>query len=119
MFWLIAVAPWLVLALAALAIEWRPTRGWALWLTQGEGHPVEQATFVCLALAALIGPAALLSGAAVPMLFHRQRGAEVGRHGRPESGDVAGALYSAHTAGGLLGVVIGGYARRITRAGAR
>jgi len=57
-----------------------------------------------LAFAIVIGPAAVLSGAVLPLLFH---------HLRRETGDlgaIAGRLYSWNTVGSLLGALIGGYA---------
>ncbi len=51
-----------------------------------------------------IGPAVILSGAILPLLFHALRG-EAG-----ELGDVAGRLYSWNTVGSLLGALLGGYA---------
>jgi hypothetical protein len=53
---------------------------------------------------AAIGPAVVLSGAALPLLFH---------HLRRESSDlglVAGRLYSWNTVGSLCGALLGGYA---------
>jgi spermidine synthase len=64
--------------------------------------PFHLSTF--LAFAAVIGPAAILSGAVLPLLFH---------HLRRETGDlgaIAGRLYSWNTVGSLLGALIGGYA---------
>ncbi len=56
-----------------------------------------------LLLAALIGPPVLLSGAALPLLFHHMR-RRVGH-----LGDLAGTLYSWNTVGSLLGALLGGY----------
>jgi spermidine synthase len=61
-----------------------------------------QAT-IFLALLLMIGPAVVLSGASLPLLFHQLRG-QVG-----DLGSVAGRLYSWNTAGSLLGAVLGGY----------
>ncbi len=56
------------------------------------------------AFAVVIGPAAILSGAVLPLLFHQLR-REVG-----DLGATAGRLYSWNTLGSLLGALIGGYA---------
>jgi spermidine synthase len=64
--------------------------------------PFQLSTF--LAFAALIGPAAILSGAVLPLLFHHLRRQLGGL------GAVAGSLYSWNTLGSLLGALIGGYA---------
>jgi spermidine synthase len=53
---------------------------------------------------ALIGPAVILSGASLPLLFHHMR-REV-----THLGDLAGYLYSWNTVGSLLGALVGGYA---------
>src|SRR5262249_41364950 len=52
----------------------------------------------------VLGPAVILSGATLPLLFHTLR-REVG-----ELGSQARRLYSMNTVGALLGAVIGGYA---------
>jgi spermidine synthase len=64
--------------------------------------PFQLSTF--LAFAVLIGPAAVLSGAVLPLLFHQLR-RQLG-----DLGAVAGRLYSWNTLGSLLGALIGGYA---------
>lgn len=51
----------------------------------------------------VIGPAAVLSGATLPLLFHHLR------HYVSDLGAVAGRLYSWNTVGSVLGAVIGGY----------
>ena len=51
-----------------------------------------------------IGPAVILSGAVLPLLFHALRH-EVG-----DLGAVAGRLYSWNTVGSLVGALLGGYA---------
>ncbi len=56
------------------------------------------------ALLAAIGPAVVLSGATLPLLFHHLR-RELG-----ELGDLAGRLYSSNTIGSLVGALVGGYA---------
>jgi spermidine synthase len=53
---------------------------------------------------AAIGPAVLLSGTVLPLIFHALR-REAG-----DLGDVAGRLYSWNTIGSLLGALLGGYA---------
>jgi spermidine synthase len=58
---------------------------------------------VFLALLAVIGPAVVLSGAILPLVFH---------HLRREQGDLgarAGALYGWNTTGSLAGALLGGY----------
>jgi spermidine synthase len=65
-------------------------------------YPYQAAVF--LGILVLIGPAVMLSGAALPLLFHRLR-REVG-----DLGSQAGRLYSINTVGSLLGALIGGYA---------
>ena len=55
-------------------------------------------------IAALVGPAAVFSGATLPLVFHELRD----RFG--ELGAAAGSLYSWNTVGSLLGAVLGGYA---------
>jgi spermidine synthase len=59
---------------------------------------------VFAALLGAIGPAALFSGASLPLLFDRLRSA------RPDLGGVAGRLYAWNTLGSVLGALIGGYA---------
>ncbi len=56
-----------------------------------------------LGLGVAIGPAVVLSGASLPLLFHQLR-REVG-----ELGAAAGRLYSWNTVGSLLGALLGGY----------
>ena len=56
-----------------------------------------------VALLCLIGPAVILSGATLPLLFHRLRDQAA------DLGAVAGRLYSWNTAGSLFGAVLGGY----------
>lgn len=58
---------------------------------------------VFVALLCLIGPAVILSGATLPLLFHRLRDQAA------DLGAVAGRLYSWNTAGSLFGAVLGGY----------
>jgi spermidine synthase len=65
-------------------------------------HPYMLLCF--LALLAVVGPAALVSGATLPLLFHDLRG-RFGHLGR-----MAGALYSWNTVGSLTGALLGGYA---------
>jgi spermidine synthase len=60
-------------------------------------------TAVLLAVLAVIGPPAALSGASLPLLFDALR-REMG-----DLGDRAGRLYSQNTVGSLLGALIGGY----------
>jgi len=57
-----------------------------------------------LAVVAVVGLPVLLSGAALPLLFHQLR-REVGDLGR-----MAGRLYSWNTVGSLAGSLLGGYA---------
>jgi predicted membrane-bound spermidine synthase len=64
-------------------------------------HPFHLAAFA--SLFALIGPAVVLSGATLPLIFHRIRD-RVG-----ELGAAAGSLYAWNTLGSLLGALIGGY----------
>jgi len=64
-------------------------------------HPFHLAAFG--ALLAVLGLPVGLSGATLPLLFHRLRH-EVG-----DLGAVAGRLYSWNTAGNLLGALLGGY----------
>jgi len=56
-----------------------------------------------LLVVAAVGLPVLLSGAALPLLFHHLR-REVGH-----LGDLAGKLYSWNTVGSLLGALLGGY----------
>src|SRR5262249_55141747 len=65
-------------------------------------YPFYGAAFAWLLL--LIGPAVVLSGATLPLLFHTLR-REFG-----DLGSQARRLYSMNTAGSLLGALIGGYA---------
>lgn len=60
--------------------------------------------FLFLSVLAVIGLPVLLSGAALPLLFHHMR-RQVGH-----LGDLAGSLYSWNTVGSLLGALLGGYA---------
>ena len=59
---------------------------------------------VFLGVLAVIGPAVVLSGALLPLLFHQLR-RELG-----DLGANAGKLYSWNTLGSLLGALLGGYA---------
>ena len=59
---------------------------------------------VFLSILIAIGPAVVLSGATLPLLFHHLR-RKVG-----DLGSVAGRLYSWNTLGSLLGALLGGYA---------
>src|SRR6185503_21135047 len=52
----------------------------------------------------VVGPAVVLAGAVLPLLFHTLR-REVG-----DLGSQAGRLYSVNTIGSLLGALLGGYA---------
>lgn len=60
--------------------------------------------FILLFLLLAIGLPVILSGAALPLLFHHMR-RQVGH-----LGDLAGYLYSWNTLGSLLGALLGGYA---------
>jgi len=64
-------------------------------------YPYYLAAFVVVLV--VIGPAVVLSGATLPLLFHALR-REVG-----DLGAQAGRLYSANTVGSLLGALVGGY----------
>jgi spermidine synthase len=64
-------------------------------------YPYYLAAFGVLLL--VIGPAAVLSGAMLPLIFHALR-REIG-----DLGAQAGRLYSANTVGSLLGALVGGY----------
>ena len=64
-------------------------------------YPFYVAAF--LVMLAVIGPAVILSGALLPLLFHALR-RESG-----ELGAMAGKLYSWNTIGSLLGALLGGY----------
>ncbi len=98
----------LVAFLACLHLGLDQAPHWAhalrsLFVSQPEGLlPFHAASF--LGALAAIGPAVVLSGAALPLLFH---------HLRRETGDlglVAGRLYSWNTVGSLCGALLGGYA---------
>jgi spermidine synthase len=56
-----------------------------------------------LGVLAVIGPAVVLSGAVLPLLFHAMR-RELG-----DLGAQAGRLYSVNTVGSLIGALVGGY----------
>jgi len=59
---------------------------------------------VFLSILLLIGPAVILSGATLPLIFdHLRRQVE-------DLGSIAGRLYSWNTMGSLLGALLGGYA---------
>ncbi len=64
-------------------------------------YPYYLAGFV--GILALIGPAVVLSGAALPLIFHHLRQRE------GDLGAVAGTIYGWNTAGSLLGALLGGY----------
>jgi spermidine synthase len=64
-------------------------------------YPYYLAAFGAVLL--VLGPAVMLSGATLPLLFHTLR-REVG-----DLGSQAGRLYSMNTVGSLLGALIGGY----------
>jgi len=66
-----------------------------------EFHSFHMATFA--GLLAVLGLPVGLSGASLPLIFHRLRH-EVG-----DLGAIAGRLYSWNTAGNLLGALLGGY----------
>jgi spermidine synthase len=57
-----------------------------------------------LLILVVIGPPVILSGAALPLLFHHMRRQVA------HLGDLAGSLYSWNTVGSLLGALLGGYA---------
>ncbi|MEE8507920.1 MAG: fused MFS/spermidine synthase, partial [Myxococcota bacterium] len=65
-------------------------------------YPYTLSAFV--AVLAIIGPAVVLSGATLPLIFHHQR------HQVNHLGDVAGRIYSWNTVGSLLGALLSGYA---------
>src|SRR5439155_840716 len=65
-------------------------------------YPYHLAAFGLMLL--VLGPAVLLAGATLPLLFHTLR-REFG-----DLGSQAGRLYSMNTVGSLLGALIGGYA---------
>ncbi|MEE8474560.1 MAG: fused MFS/spermidine synthase, partial [Myxococcota bacterium] len=65
-------------------------------------YPYYLSAFV--AVLVLIGPAVVLSGAALPLIFHQQR------RQLEDLGDLAGRIYSWNTVGSLLGALLGGYA---------
>jgi spermidine synthase len=65
-------------------------------------YPFHLAAFAALLLT--LGPAVVLSGATLPLVFHALR-RELG-----ELGALAGRLYGANTLGSLLGALVGGYA---------
>ncbi len=73
-----------------------------LFRDNAEAFPVYYGLGFVVVLA-VIGPAVMLSGAALPLLFHHMR-REVGH-----LGDLAGNLYSWNTVGSLLGALLGGY----------
>jgi spermidine synthase len=107
--WLLTADLWaLVLLLGALhlGLDATPHRAHvlrSLFASQPEGFlPFYGAAFV--AALVVLAPAILLSGAALPLLFHALR-REVG-----DLGHVAGRLYGWNTLGSLLGALLGGYA---------
>jgi len=107
-----AALPVSLWALVAFLLALYPLLGdstyWAYLLRARFGQsPAEFYPFQLAAFAALlgtIGPAVILSGATLPLVFHALR-REVG-----DLGDLAGRVYSANTIGSLLGALVGGYA---------
>jgi spermidine synthase len=68
---------------------------------QSAFYPYQTLSF--LAVLAVVGPAVVLSGATLPLLFHQLR-RQAGH-----LGDLAGWIYSWNTVGSLLGALLGGY----------
>jgi spermidine synthase len=105
----IVAVPWALLVLLGLLYVWADAAPWAahalrsLFRDQASGFPFYQAGVFALVLVA-IGPAVVLSGAILPLLFHALR-RDVGDLGR-----MAGRLYAWNTVGSLLGALLGGYA---------
>ncbi len=96
----------LLFAVLYFAIETAPYFGHVLRVLfrdfSAAFYPFYLAVFGTILL--VLGPAVLLSGATLPLLFHTLR-REVG-----DLGSQAGRLYSVNTAGSLLGALLGGYA---------
>lgn len=107
--WLLIVDLWLlVILLAALygvmpdATYWQHVLR-SLFRNERAGFwPFQLLAFLGVFVA--LAPAVVLSGAALPLLFHNLRRTDA------ELGDVAGRLYSWNTVGSLLGALLGGYA---------
>lgn len=105
----LVVSQWLLAALMGLLYLLLPLGPYAAHVlrtlfrdTDAAFHPFYASAFLALLL--LIGPAVILSGAALPLTFHLLR-REVS-----DLGAIAGRLYSWNTLGSLLGALLGGYA---------
>ncbi|MGH0030593.1 MAG: fused MFS/spermidine synthase [Myxococcota bacterium] len=110
------VPPWLLAACVGGLFAW--VAGLHLFLEDVAwyGHwlrsrfPLDAASFgpyqaaVFASLLCAVGPAALLSGASLPLLFDRLR------RDLPDAGGIAGRLYAWNTGGSVLGALVGGYA---------
>lgn len=104
----LALNQWMLFLLLLLLYGLLPSAPYGGHLIRSQFRDIDPAFFsyhiaLFIALVILIGPAVLLSGASLPLLFHRLRG-EVG-----DLGIVAGRLYSWNTTGSLLGAFLGGY----------
>jgi len=106
---LLPVDLWLLFGMLCVLFVWIDTAPYwahalrALFRDESAAfYPYYLAAFAGVLVA--IGPAVVLSGAILPLVFHQLRG-EAG-----ELGDVAGRLYSWNTVGSLLGALLGGYA---------
>ncbi len=104
--WLLPAALWALPATLLLLYGFlgdAPYWAYALRVVAPLGFHAHHVTAFAGLLAVLIVPL-LLSGAALPLLFHHLR-RELG-----DLGDRAGTLYGWNTAGSLLGALVGGYA---------
>jgi len=106
--WLVAADLWALLTALLILYPLLPDAPYWVHRLRVE-FPLEPSAFYAYYLAAcagvfvVIGVPVILSGALLPLLFDHLR-SRVG-----ELGDMAGRLYSANTAGSLLGALLGGY----------
>jgi predicted membrane-bound spermidine synthase len=105
----LAVNQWLLVGVLFLLYALIPYAPYASHVLRTLFRSVDQAFYgyyfaVFLSILVFIGPAVVLSGATLPLLFdHLRRQVD-------DLGAIAGRLYSWNTLGSLLGALLGGYA---------
>jgi spermidine synthase len=105
----LAINQWLLVGVLFILYFLIPYAPYASHVLRTVFRDIDQAFYayyftVFLSLLVLIGPAVILSGATLPLLFdHLRRQVD-------DLGEVAGRLYSWNTMGSLLGALLGGYA---------
>lgn len=105
----LAVNQWLVVGILFALYVAMPYAPYGSHVLRTLFRDIDQAFFayyfiVFCSIFVLIGPAVILSGATLPLIFDHMRDKV------DDLGSVAGRLYSWNTMGSLLGALIGGYA---------